>query len=285
MGKVSAIFKLTRIEHSLMLVVAVIAAELIAGGLPSLSIFIASLITPIFVSMAAFAINDYFDVEVDKANKKKGPLVTGELSRSSALYITTICLVVGIAASAFINLYCVVIAVIFGALAMLYSYRLKEVLLLGNIYIAFAMVIPFIYGSYVKSGSGLSVILIVSAMIFLSGLAREIHGTVRDLEGDKARRVNSLPRIMGWKAASYVAFILYLAAIGISAYLFRYVLPFLNNLAYGLPIIVSDVLLLYISSDYLSRTSAEFYKNARNISLVAMALALLAILLGAAFFI
>ncbi|HUB92789.1 MAG TPA: UbiA family prenyltransferase, partial [Candidatus Saccharimonadales bacterium] len=71
--KFKAVLKLTRIEHSIMLVIAVLAAELIAKGLPSLPILVLSLIAPVFISMAAFAINDYFDLKVDKINKKMRP--------------------------------------------------------------------------------------------------------------------------------------------------------------------------------------------------------------------
>ena len=50
MGKISAVLRLTRIEHSLMLVFAVLAAELITKGLPSANYLALSFITPIFIS-------------------------------------------------------------------------------------------------------------------------------------------------------------------------------------------------------------------------------------------
>ena len=282
MGKVSAVIRLTRAEHSLMLAIAVVAAELIAGGIPNTFILAASLITPVFISMSAFAINDYFDIEVDRINKKlKAPLVSGELTSREALYVTLFCVILGVGASAFINVDCFVIALIFATLALLYSYKLKELPVIGNAYIAFAMAIPFVYGSYVVSPVlGLNLIL-VSLMIFLSGLAREIHGTIRDLEGDRKRKVNSLPMLVGKKASAAIAFVLYIGAVLISAWLFRYVLPFQGNLPYVAVIIVTDLLLLYLSVDYLTKSDHAFYKLARNLSLAAMGLALLAILLAA----
>lgn len=276
-----AVLRLTRIEHSLMLVVAVLAAELIAKGLPSLPVLALSLITPIFISMAAFAINDYFDMEVDKVNGKRRPLVTGELRPVDALYVTAAGMMIGILASLLINLYAFAIAIIFGALALLYSYRLKGMILLGNAYIAFSMAIPFIFGSYVVSPSiGINIAL-VSAMIFISGLAREIHGTVRDLEGDvKARRLRTLPGVIGKTASSAIALLLYLAAIAISAYLFLYVKPFASNLMYAALVGISDLMLLYTGIGCLYFNNQGFYNRSRNISLAAMGLALVAILLA-----
>lgn len=280
MNKFGALLKLTRAEHSIMLVIAVVSAELIAKGLPNPFILALSLITPIMISSASFAINDYFDVEVDRKNKKDRPLINGSLSPSTALHVTVIGILIGIISSALINPYCLVIAVIFGALALLYSYRLKDILLLGNMYIAVSMSIPFVFGSYVVNSSlGLNIILI-SFMIFLSGVAREIHGTIRDYAGDvKIRKANTLPKVIGKKNSSVVAFVLYMLAIIISVYLFAYIVPFKYRITYLLMIIVSDIMLVFVSFGYLYKKNKGFYKMSRKLSLLAMGIALTSFLL------
>ena len=246
MPYIKSILKLTRIEHSIMLVIAVLSGEFLSlGKLPNITILLLSLITPIFISMASFAINDYFDVDVDKLNKKNRPLVTGELSKSSAVYITIICLIIGVMASFFINEYAFFIAIIFGVLAMLYSYKLKELFLLGNLYIGFSMAIPFIYGNFVVSNILGFNIVIVSSMIFISGVAREIHGTIRDYEGDRKRKVLSLPHLIGIIPSAIVAAILYFVAIATSIFIFFNVKPF-YNIIYLLLILITDLILQYI---------------------------------------
>ncbi len=281
MSKLGAILRLTRIEHSLMLVIAVVAAELMAGGIPTPQVFALSLVTPILISMAAFAINDYYDIAVDRANKKKRPLVTGELSRCDALVITYACLAIGILASVFINIYAFVIAVVFGGLALLYSYKLKELLFWGNAYIAFSMAIPFIYGSYVESqGIGAAVIL-VAAMIFLGGIAREIHGTIRDLKGDTAaRNVRSFAKVFGVRSSALIAFVLYLIAIAISIFLFVAIMPFRLNATYLVLILITDIMLAWLGMMHIYMRGRLFYSFSRNLSLAAMALALVTILLA-----
>ncbi len=281
MNRLLELFKLTRIEHSLMLVIAVITAELISKGLPTLQPLILSLITPIFISAAAFAINDYFDVDVDRINMKKRPLVKGTIKKEHALYTSLLGFAIGVAASALINIYCLAIALLFAVLAFLYSYRLKEYTLLGNAYIAFSMAIPFIFGSYVVLNAPGLGILLISFMIFLSGLAREIHGTIRDYRGDAARHAKTLPVKIGRKPSAIVALILYAIAVIISAYLFFYVAPLRHNIVYIVVVSASDLMLLYAALGYLSKTDAHFYSIARNLSLIAMLLALLAILLAA----
>lgn len=284
MGKFAATLKLTRVEHSLMLSVAVVAAELLAGGIPSPAAFLLSLIAPVFISMGSFAVNDLFDIKVDKLNKKERPLVDGSLMPSDAVKIAIACFSIGIAAALLLNLYALVIAASFAALAVLYSYVLKETFLLGNIYIAFTMVIPFIFGSYVVANSVPYSVLLISAMVFFSGLAREIHGTVRDYRGDvKVRKAKTLPRVIGMQASSILALLLYLIAIAISAYLFLEVLPFQLNPAYGAIVLVSDLMFLYVGLGYLykKKHAQRFYDSTRDVSLLAMIFALIAIILAA----
>jgi geranylgeranylglycerol-phosphate geranylgeranyltransferase len=279
--KLLAVLKLTRIEHSLMLVIAVIAAELLAGGLPQPGPLALSLIAPVFISMASFAINDYFDVEVDMLNNKRRPLVTGLMTKKEALYVTAVSLIIGVSAGALININCFVIAFVFAALAMLYSYKLKEMLVVGNAYIALAMVIPFFFGNYVVSSTVGEGIVLISAMIFFSGLAREIHGTIRDYEGDvKARKVRTIPTAIGIMPASLLALVLYLAAAAVSAYLFFNIAPFKSNLAFGALIALSDALLLYVGFSHVSKNAKTFYGIGRNVSLIAMGIALVAIMLS-----
>lgn len=278
MATVADVLRLTRIEHSAMLVVAVIAAELVAGGLPPLQTLALSLVTPVFVSMGSFAINDYFDVEVDRLNGKKGPIVSGRVTKRQALYVTAASMLIGVLASALIGAAAFAIAVVFAALALLYSYRLKQTLFWGNAYVALSMVIPFIYGAYVV-GSGLSAaILLVSLMVFLSGLAREIHGTIRDYEGDiKVRNVNSIPKAIGKGASAMIALLLYVAAIAVSAYLALYIAPFSRSVPFVVMIAASDLMLAYVGIGCIGGDK-RFYGRARNVSLAAMALAILAII-------
>jgi geranylgeranylglycerol-phosphate geranylgeranyltransferase len=282
MNKLGAVLKLTRIEHGVMLIIAVVAAELMVSSLPDALTLLFSITAPVFISMASFAINDYFDVEVDRLNKKNRPLVKGHLKTSHALYISAFFFIIGVGLSAMINIYAFTITIIFAALAILYSYRMKELFLLGNIYIAFTMVIPFIFGNYVVSPKLTNGIMLVSAMVFMSGLAREIHGTIRDYKGDiKVRNVRSLPKVLGIGTSALLALVLYIIAIIISAYLFFAVAPFMMSPIYGIIITVSDLMLLYVAVGYVVQKSQKFYEKTRNVSLISMGLALVAIVLSA----
>ena len=282
MNKIEAALRLTRIEHSIMLAVAVIAAEIITKGLPGAQTLALSLITPVFISMGAFALNDYFDVEADTVNKMRRPLVVGALSRKEALALGVASLLIGGAASALINVPALAVAIIFAAISILYSYTLKDMPLVGNAMIALSMAIPFIYGDYVVSGTLKASLVLVSLLVFVSGLAREIHGMIRDYEGDaKARHTRNAVSKLGIRTASYVALMLYAVAVLISAYMFVYTAPFEYNAVYAVPILVIDLALLYLSIGYIGKPSRKFFDSARNISLGAMAASILVFLASA----
>jgi geranylgeranylglycerol-phosphate geranylgeranyltransferase len=288
MNKMKAVLKLTRIEHSIMLVIAVIAGEVIALGangiVPSALVIALSIITPVFVSMGSFAINDYYDVKADRANKRMDrPLVNGSLTRKGALRIALISFAIGVLASLFINAYAFVIALVFAVLAILYSYKLKDKLLIGNIYIAFSMVIPFIYGNYVVSTMLRANIVLISIIIFLAGAAREIHGMIRDYKGDAtARKSENLLYHVGQNRSAQLAAVLYIEAIMVSIYMFFFTPPFAFNLVYIVPIIITDIALAYIAYGYIvDKKSRGFYSLSRNLSLAVMALSLLAFLAAA----
>ncbi len=282
MSKIGAFFRLTRVEHNLLLIVAVLVGELIAGGLPVLPVLILSLAAPVFISMSSFAINDYFDVESDRANKRRDrPIVSGEISKNGALGISVACMIIGIGAALFINVYALAIALIFGALAILYSYRLKDVLLLGNVYIAFTYGIAFVFGNLVVTKVLLPGIIAIFFMTFLAGLAREIHGMIRDYRGDvRGRRTRNLVHYTGKKRSAQIAFILYLESVLITIFMFFFIQPFRFNAYFALPVAVGDILAIYVAVVCVLRSDTGTFNFTRNLTLLGMGITTVGYLLA-----
>ena len=286
--KVAAIAKLTRIEHSVMLIVAVAAAELIAGGIPALPILLLSFVTASFISMGAFAINDYFDVETDRANRMmKRPIVNGSISRNGAFAVAIVCFVIGSLASIPINAYAFVIAAGFSVFNYAYSYRLKDMVLVGNSYVALSSAIPFVYGSFVVTTAIPAVLVLVCFVVFLGSLAREIHGAIRDREGDqKIRRTRNIVYYMGVARSASLAATLYGEAIAISIFLFFFKAPFAYNLVYIVPVTIANLLFFYVAVGHTrKKLDTRFFRLSRNISLGAMALVLITYLASAVFYV
>lgn len=282
MGFFHELAKLTRFEHALMLALAVLIAEtIVLGAFPSiLTVPIAlSLLVPIFSEMGSFALNDYLDIETDRLNKKTDrPLVKGTIAPKFALWFSILSLAISIALSFFINFFSFAIALVFNLLAVLYNWKLKDLPLVGNIYIALTMAIPFVFGNFVVSPSLSPVALVLAVLGFVAGLAREIIKSVQDMEGDiKGRKSKTLPVVIGKRYSLFLAVILYLLFIPLSA------LPFTMGLKLNLFAIfvgIADGIVVFIAYRIYTRPE-ESYSVARNASLAAFFLGMMGILLSA----
>lgn len=229
MGFLGELFRLTRFEHALMLALGVLIAEtVVLGGLPPLDIvLILSLLVPVFSEMGSFALNDYFDIGTDRLNRKMDrPLVKGTLSPGFALGLSMSSMTVSAILAYLINLPAFAIVVAFNLAAIAYNAKLKDLPLVGNVYIGLTMAIPFIFGSFVYSPELMPVAIALAALGFVAGLAREIIKSAQDLEGDiEARGSKTLPAVIGKRASLAIAALLYIMFIPLSA------IPFTLGLA------------------------------------------------------
>ncbi len=269
-----------------MLAFAVIAAEIILGFRITIPLFVLALFPPVLVSMGAFAINDYFDVGVDRKNGfLNRPLVDHTFTKAEAIYIYLLTTTFGIIASILINPYVFLITLLFAAAAYFYSYKLKEVVIIGNAYIAFSMAIPFIYGNYIITNTLNPNILLISLIVFLSGLGREIHGMVRDAEGDKGvRKIRNVIHYAGERGANLLAAALYTVSIFLSLFMFFFMFPFKGNALYLIPILIVDIILVYNMRIYFTKGAKRRYRLSRNLSLAAMTAAILIFIVSSVFY-
>ncbi|VVB99438.1 Digeranylgeranylglyceryl phosphate synthase [uncultured archaeon] len=280
--KISATLQLVRFEHAVMYGISVLIAEIIAahGMVPFTPVIIFSLLIPIFSEMGAFAMNDLLDIQSDRLNKKLDrPLVSGELSPRFALFLTVVSFLLALFFAYLVSPVIFILALVINILAILYNVVLKDVALLGNIYIAFTMAIPFIFGNYVISDVLSPANILIATLGFIVGLGREIVKTVEDMHGDKkARRAKTLPIIIGAEKSLTLAGILYalFALVAVIPY-YRYLNPGLG-LA---PVLAADAIFLYCSAMLIfSRRKVPFLGVARKLSLFALLLGLIGILMS-----
>ncbi len=283
MQKIKEFLSLVRIEHALMLAIAVLIAEIITlQAFPPLNLLLAlSLIVPIFNEMASFALNDYLDIESDKINKKTDrPLVRGTLSPNFALATAAISYIISLAAGFLINTPAFAIVLIYTLFSILYNYKLKDTILMGNIFIATTMAVPFLFGNLVYSNSISPITYTLMAIAFLSGLAREIVKTIQDMQGDReARGARTLPFAIGITNSAYIASFLYILFIPLTFLAFMQGLT-LTPLSGGL-VLFADIGILYIAIKLPFSQDEKFLKNCRKISLASLFIGLIGLLAGA----
>jgi geranylgeranylglycerol-phosphate geranylgeranyltransferase len=73
MKKLKAVWDLMRLEHGIMLFIAVLIGSVIAqkilynvAGFPPIDKFILTFFTALFLEASTFALNDYYDLDIDK---------------------------------------------------------------------------------------------------------------------------------------------------------------------------------------------------------------------------
>jgi geranylgeranylglycerol-phosphate geranylgeranyltransferase len=299
MKTLKAIWQLMRLEHGVMLFLAILIGSLIAQKTPPKTLFdnlyllfrniFLTFFTALFLEASTFALNDYYDLEIDRINKRADrPLVRGDLPPKTALNIFYILFPLGLLCSYFVNMTCFIIALITALISVLYDVKMKKIKLIGNFYIAYIMAIPFVFGGATVLDNAFSLeainpaIYVIALIAFLAGAGREIMKDVMDYEGDKIQGVKSFPRYIGIRASNGVASIFYLCAIALSF------LPFFltdfklyyQNITYFILVFITDTMLLSTSLQLVikKQPNMKFY---RKYTLVAIFIGLLAFLAGA----
>lgn len=187
------------------------------GLIAFLSIFLGAAVTgtvqPLWrVLLAAFsgtligaggnAVNDAYDVEIDRVNKPERPIPSGRVSRAEAFGFAFTLIAVGMLVAVPIGWAAVAVAASASALLILYSARLKRTVLWGNLTVSVVSALAFVYG-------GLAVRRVKEALIpagfaFLFHLGREVVKDVEDVRGDRVGSARTLPVVHGVRAAQTV---------------------------------------------------------------------------------
>jgi len=199
-----------------------------------------------FISSAGYVINDYFDVEVDMLNKPYRPIPSGRVSPREALALSTLLFVIGVLPSLGLGPYTMFFVLINAFVVFLYSYKVKEMGFVGNVVVSLEGAFTIVLGALAaaeKIGdinlTNLSMLPALYAFTLLLG--REVVKTIEDYKADEARKVKSLPRVVGVKKASLISIALQLLVVAISP------LPLL--LGYGVVYLTfalaTDALIIY----------------------------------------
>ncbi|MCX8194989.1 MAG: UbiA family prenyltransferase [Candidatus Micrarchaeota archaeon] len=279
MKKLLAYKRLFRIEHALLLAAAVLFAEVLvcrALGIPmpAIDIVLLSLAVPVFIEMGSFALNDWFDVETDRENKREDrPIAAGEIKKEHALYASAIAYAIGIAAAIPLPPSALHIAILFAGLSVFYSWFLKDIALVGNIYIASSMAIPFVFGNFIAYQQPYLPLFAIALVAFVAGLGREIIKSVEDLEGDvKHRKSKTLPVIVGKKNAIFCASACYFALVPLSFLPYYFGLQ-MNLISLGL-VISTALAFAGMGIEVGRRPAQQMLEAARKASLLALAVGL-----------
>ncbi len=223
--------------------------------------------TGFLICAYSMAVNDVYDVEVDRVNQPDRPIPSGALSVSDATRLSLAALIAGIACSVLsLSPAAVAIALAYALLSWLYNARAKKSGAPGNLIVASSLAIPFVYGGVVAGGSVVSsLLLLMAATAFFSGVGREVVKAMADTEGDAKRGINSIARANGQRAASAVGAVFFLLAVVTS---WVPIALGVVNRFYPYGVLVPDAIFVYLAASILAKPDAG---NAHRVKTIALA--------------
>lgn len=275
--KLSAYLQLLRPLNVLIALLSIAAAVILASREPLdwRTIVLASIAGGL-IAGGANAINDYYDVDIDRVNKKHRPLPRGTVHPSDALVLWLVASSAGVLINLLLNQEALIIALLSVFILYLYSAIFKRSVLVGNIVVAFMTGLAFIYGG-VAAGH-IDRAMIPALFAFLINFARELVKDVEDIEGDAKEHANTFAVRHGARPPLVLATVILLALIATTLY------PYLVNvytLPYLVMVLIVDVMLVYV---IVSMWKDQTPKNLGRLSLMLkwnMLLGLVAIYVGA----
>jgi 4-hydroxybenzoate polyprenyltransferase len=242
MGKTLTYLKLFRWPNLLMIaltqylirhavILPALASQGIGSGVSNLHFAMLAGAT-VGLSAAGYAINDYFDLRIDRINKPDRQVIGKSISRREAILSHRMLNILSVAVAVFVGIKLrywplVLIFTVCPAILWLYSSRLKRQFLTGNFVVALLTALSVIlvwmveyhavryemelHGSLRTGLTRLS--LFYGAFAFLLSLVREILKDMEDAYGDGCAGCRTLPIVLGIMGAKNVVFSLMLLLV------------------------------------------------------------------------
>jgi geranylgeranylglycerol-phosphate geranylgeranyltransferase len=275
MKKAAALIQLARPINFIITFFAVLVAAYLSYNTTFYSFYV--LLAAISAGLAASAgnvINDIYDIEIDKINKPHRPLPSGRISINSAYTFYFTLSSVSVIMGLFIHQTAALIVLLANILLFLYSYKLKKIILIGNVTIAFLTGFTFFYGGIaVGNPSGA---VIPAGFAFLINLIREVVKDMEDAEGDAKNMRETFPLIFGFNSSK--TFILILTVILIIFTFLPFYLDFYSVEYLILVTVTVNLLLIYFLISIYRNHSIENLEKMSGLLKLAMVFGLIALL-------
>lgn len=203
-------------------------------------------LSTVLIAAAGYVINDIFDQDTDRENKPEKIIIGKSISETTAYNLYVALNVSGVAIGFYLSNVILkpgfaVIFILIASTLYMYATSLKQLLLLGNIFVAillsFSVLIIGLFDLYpaidrenqLLMGNLFSILLDYAIFAFMVNFIREIVKDIEDLKGDSSQGMKTLAIILGAAKTSKLIFALGLIPIAsLLIYVNNYFVP--NNL-------------------------------------------------------
>jgi len=274
--------RLVRFRDSLFAGFAVLIAGILSSELTQFE-YSAGFVSIVFLAMATFAINDYYDYRNDKENNRNDrPLVKGTIKRGSALGMGIFLYIASFYAALMIGVPAAVFVLIHAPLFYLYSYTLKRKLFIKNILVAYGFSAAIIFGSILTDMVLEPIIIYFAVMAFIVGLAFEIMIDIADMRGDRKAGVRTVPVVFSARTAAIMSILLFVVIMVMDPlpYFFDIDARLYGDLVFLLLILIPVFAYIFISLSLLRNRSKNNVFRLREKTMRVMQFGTLVYLLG-----
>jgi 4-hydroxybenzoate polyprenyltransferase len=198
-------------------------------------------LSTILMAAGGYAINDYFDIRIDKINKPNKIIVGKLMPRRNAIILHILLSSLGVLINLYLayifkNYKLALINIVVGGLLWFYSTYYKRTFLLGNFIIALlsgftiitVAIYQFIALSHTEYKLPLDIVYVISVYVifaFVVSLIREMIKDIEDIEGDKKGNCKTMPIVIGIFPSKII--------IGILIFLSIFTIAYIQNIIYN----------------------------------------------------
>jgi 4-hydroxybenzoate polyprenyltransferase len=257
-------------------------------------------LSTILIAAAGYAINDYFDIRIDRINKPDKIIVGRLVSRRKAMSLHTVLNIIAIIIGFYVsyragNIKFGAINIVISMLLWMYAMKYKAYMLVGNIIVSFAtaMTIFIVWlfenyaiwcsGQFVHANLHILNFLLWSYLIFAFGISiiREIIKNLEDIEGDRKCGCTTMPVVIGERSTritlALLSVVLITALLYISYY-FAFAMHWIYISCYlVIVVIIPFIYLIYMIMISRNKDDYSFLSNLTKFIMVAGVLSMLLI--------
>jgi geranylgeranylglycerol-phosphate geranylgeranyltransferase len=191
-SRLTGFIRLSRPLNVIIASAAILAVCLLAGGRAQQGFVIAvAVLIGALMTAGANAINDVYDIEIDRVNRPDRPIPSGGVPLRMAVWFWGATTTLGVLLGLLLPVTSCFIVTISAVVLYVYSVYLKRTVLAGNVVVAGMIALAFVYAGSVVDNIQWSVVPALFA--FLTSYAREIVKDVQDIEGDRAHGAATMP--------------------------------------------------------------------------------------------
>ena len=182
-------------------------------------------LSTVLIAAAGYVINNIFDVETDRINKPNGVIIGRGISETNGYNIYIALNITGVAIGFYLSNVIqrpgfATIFIFIASLLYFYSTTLKQIMILGNLVVAFLLAISVvIIGIFdifpamavenkAQMASLFSILTDYALFAFMINFIREIVKDIEDVDGDYNQGMNTLPIAIGISRTAKIVFVI-----------------------------------------------------------------------------